>query len=392
MRAKTFLACTFLLISTMIAGGTTFKTLHSFDGYHDDSYPVPGVIIDPSGNLYGVAAWGNWYEGTIFELSPSGNDWTFHVLHHFDERDPEGAGPLGGLAIDEAGSIYGTASYDHGDYECGTVFTIDENGNFAVLHSFTGPDGCNPEARLTYSNGTIWGTTALGGANNQGTVFSMNTSGGSFQFKSFTKKEGTFPLSAVSLWGYGTTYKGGAKGQGNLYRLDPVKGMVNKHSFAADNKAGDLPMGDLLTLYVGGIRTIYGSNSYAGPSSGGSIYQFTETQPNSDRWQMRVLHSFSYSSDEGWAPNAGLIADASGNLYGTTNRGGPMDCGTVFRLSPGRYKNSKWVYTVLYSFDLDNGDGCSPSGNLVFDKSGNLYGTTQDGGEYYQGTVFELTP
>ncbi len=391
MRAKAILVCSFLLISCIAAGAATYKTVYSFSGYNDGENPFPAVIFDQAGSLYGVAAYGEESEGTIFQLTPTPGGWTFIGLHQFDLSDTEGAGPIGGLAIDEAGNLYGTASYDHGKTECGTLFKMSLSEGFSVLHYFTGPDGCDPESTVTYSNGALFGATKGGGAKGQGTVFSMNTSGGSFQFTSFTGKNGTQPLSALTPGGYGTAYSGGGNGQGIIYKLDPVKGIIRKHSFTVTGVAGYAPMGDLLALNVGGVRTMYGTNSAGGVGGGGTVYRLTEIQPNSDLWRVSVLHSFSSSSgsEQGWAPMTGLTADAAGNLYGTTDNGG-AGCGTVYKLSPA--KNNKWTHNVLYSFDASQSDGCQPTGGVVFDKAGNLYGTTQWGGDYSYGAVYEITP
>jgi len=403
MRAKAILVCTFLLISAVGVGAATYKTLHSFGGFGDGESPYPGVILDQAGNLYGVAAWGEVSEGTVFQLTPSPGYWTFNALHQFPlqdssppDGDPEGAGPIGGLARDEAGNLYGTASYGHTqDSWCGTVFKLSPSGShwtFTVLHYFAGADGCDPEAALSYSNGWLWGTTKSGGFKDRGTVFSMQTSGESFQFDSFSGKcKGHDPSSAFNLWGYGTTLRGGWKDLGNIYRLDPAKRLINKYSFTADGNAGYAPMGDLLALYVGGVRTIYGTTQAGGAGGGGTVYRLTEIQPNSDRWRISVLHSFSSSSGsgEGWDPMAGLTADSAGNLYGTTYRGG-LGCGTVFKLSPG--KNNQWAHTILHSFDNSYSEGCWPRGGVVFDKAGNLYGTTELGGDSGWGTVYEITP
>jgi uncharacterized repeat protein (TIGR03803 family) len=108
----------------------------------------------------------------------------------------------------------------------------------------------------------------------------------------------------------------------------------------------------------------------------------------------KVLHSFSGAPD-GANPTSSLVADAAGNLYGTSTLGGTdsaCDCGTVFELSPPAVASGSWTETVLYSFKGGNGDGKIPKGTLTFDKSGNLYGTTEEGGPDNPGTVFELTP
>jgi uncharacterized repeat protein (TIGR03803 family) len=384
------MTCVFLLISSIGAGAATYQTIHSFTSFSpDDENPFPGVIFDQAGNLYGVAAWGETNEGVIFRLTPSGSRWQFNRLHEFSMQDPDGAGPKGGLAMDESGNLYGTASYDHGDYECGSVFQVSASGAFNVLHQFAGPDGCDPESTLTYSNGKLLGTTRGGGAKGQGTVFSMDTFG-NIHSTSFTGKTGSQPLSSLTPWGYGTAYSGGGNGQGIIYKLDPTKGIIRKHSFTLTGVAGYAPMGDLLTLIVGGVRTIYGTTSAGGVGGGGTVYRLTEIQPNSDLWRVSVLHSFSSTtgSDQGWGPMTGLTADAAGNLYGTTVAGG-LGCGTVYKLSPA--KNNKWTHAVLYSFDPDQSEGCQPTGGLVFDKDGNLYGTTQWGGDWSYGSVYEIT-
>ena len=113
-------------------------------------------------------------------------------------------------------------------------------------------------------------------------------------------------------------------------------------------------------------------------------------------WHEKVLHSF--NGTDGWSPEAGLIFDAAGNLYGTTEYGGTggncgaYGCGTVFELTPNG--SGGWTETVLYSFCPQTGctDGANPAAGLIFDAAGNLYGTTEYAGAYNSGTVFELTP
>lgn len=404
MRTQTRVTlCALLLVFNVTVGAQTYKTLYSFTNWEDGENPYAGLTFDAAGNLYGVSAYDQVRNGgSLFRLSLSNGVWQLKVLHKFDgyyPEQPEGASPIGGLVVDEAGNVYGTTSWGRRWYDfdssCGSVFKVSQSG-FTYLRFFN-PDrseGCWPDTSLTYGNGLLWGTTGGGGLKGQGTVFSMGTSGDSFHFNSFSGSKGSGPSSAFSLWGYGTTCFGGGKGKGNIYRLDPVKGLISKFSFKPDGKAGYCPVGDLLTLVVRGVRTIYGTTTTGGVGGGGTVYRLTEIEPNSERWRMKVLHSFATGSAEGWEPWAGLASDGAGNLYGTTYRGGETDsdCGTVFKLSPGR--NNQWTHTVLYSFDYNNNfeDGCGPASGVVLDAAGNLYGTTVGGGEFDYGAIYEIIP
>ena len=393
MRMKTLALSAFLLIATMV-GAATYKTLHDFEDVNTGYWPYPGVILDQTGNLYGIASYGgaDYVDGLIFKLVPSPGGWTYSVEYEFGLDDPAGQEPLGGLVMDEAGNFYGTNSYSpFPGSDCGTVFKLAPPNTVTVLHSFTGSDGCHPQANLSYSNEWLRGTTPSGGASGQGTVFLISTSGDSFQSYSFEKVEGTTPLGGLNSWNYGTTGAGGTNAVGNVYRLDPVKGLVGNHKFRVDGQAGYAPMGDLLTGYVGSQRAMYGTTSAGGRGNGGAVYQLTEREPNSDRWALKTLHSF--TGVDGLNPWAGLSADPAGNLYGTTYNGGEWNCGTVFKLSPR--ESNRWKFTVVYSFKLDydeHWDGCGPSSGVVIDAAGNLYGTTLTGGIWDTGTVYEITP
>src|ERR1019366_3722492 len=104
----------------------------------------------------------------------------------------------------------------------------------------------------------------------------------------------------------------------------------------------------------------------------------------------KVLHNFNNDGTDGYYPEVGLIVDAAGNLYGTTTAGGAYNSGTVFELTPAG--GGSWTEKVLYSFNLNGTDGAVPEAGLIVDAAGNLYGTTYFGGTYLYGTVFELTP
>lgn len=400
MRAKEIFVCTFIVITALSVGASTYKTLHDFDRF-DGQGPKAELIFDQAGNLYGVTAYSesdNYTDGVVFKLSPSFGGWDFSILHGFDyadiyNPDPAGREPLGGVVIDNAGVLYGTNSFADDEWECGTVFRSSTSDWYAV-HTFTGPDGCVPKSNLRLSNGWLVGTTSAGGTSGQGTVFFLDTVSGAINTYSLEGiRAGSKPMGGLNIFGYGTAMAGGIYGGGTVYRLGPIsKRLEGRYSFTLDGPTGSAPMGDLLATYVNGVRTMYGTTSSGGRLGGGAVYRLKENPTKPENWQISMLHAF-YGRD-GLNPLAGVTADAAGNLYGTTSKGGAWGCGTVFKLSP--QPANTWKFTVLYAFNPGNpdsgGDGCSPNSGVVLDAAGHLYGTTQDGGWYNWGTVYEIIP
>ena len=177
------------------AGVWSEKVLHSFTG-PDGAGPSTSVIFDSHGNIYGSTLTGGKQQcnmegmagcGTIFELMPKKGGWTEKVLHNFALNGKDGFFPTSGVILDAAGNLYGTTpSNDYlalcdnpGAVGCGVVFELIPNANGTwtekILHSFTGPDGANPNGRLTFdkARNLYYGLTANGGAYNDGTVFSI---------------------------------------------------------------------------------------------------------------------------------------------------------------------------------------------------------------------------
>ena len=365
--------------------------LYSFTGTPDGSQPLfTGVIFDQSGNLYGVTAFGGLYnQGTVFELTPSpGGTWTETVLYSFT-GGPDGGQPMGGLVTDGMGNLYGTTSQG-GSPGCGTVFALSPSGSggawtYTVLHAFIpfSDDGCSPQADLMY-DGSIYGTTAGGGHTNQGTVFWMSTSGGGYTNAYFTRNGGADPFGGLNNRGFGATCLGGKQNQGVIYTLAYHAETIR--SFTIGGKAGTCALGDLLAV---GPYEMYGITWLGGAGGGGTVYQLSPNRYRSETWVLSVLHSFPSSEGDGFYPLAGLTADSAGNLYGTASLA-KTSAGIVFELSPEAKHPNKWTETVLYAFS--GPDGSSPTSNLVFDNAGNLYGTTQYGGDSNKGVVYEVTP
>ena len=389
MRVKSIVVLIFLLFSVSSGQAANEKVLYSFTGGADGSNPNAGVVFDQAGNLYGVTVWGGAYgQGAVFQLTPSpSGTWTETVLYNFT-GGTDGGWPIGGLAIDEYGFLYGTtATGGDPSSQCGTVFALSPaRWNFKVLHAFTGgKDGCSPQADLYYDGLRLYGTTTAGGSDSYGTTFMVWTSGDEYWAWYFLGTSGRFPLGGVNGLGYGTTYDGGKDRKGTIFELSWGHNIKLKYAFNASSKVGYLPVGNLATQSVGGVWSMYGTTSAGGVGKGGTVYRLTESQSRTDTWVVSVLHSF--SGPDGDLPFAGPVLDRAGNLYGTTVLGGSGRNGTVYRLMPG--SNNQWTHTVLYGF-TNGTDGGQPGSGVVLDDAGNLYGTTFAGGAYHQGVVYEI--
>jgi uncharacterized repeat protein (TIGR03803 family) len=261
------------------------------------------------------------------------------VLYSFT-GGADGAEPVAGVIMDKAGNLYGTTQYG-GPFSSGTVFKVDTTGKETVLYTFTGgrggTDGYFPEGLIGDAAGSLYGITQLGGNFSFGTVFKLDGTG----------KETV------------------------LYRF-------------TGGSSGDQPVGGVILDNAGNL---YGATQGGGTSFAGTVFKLNTTGKKT------VLYSFLGGAD-GVYPAAGVIADAAGNLYGTTQYGGGLNCfgdgcGTVFKLE----KTGK--ETVLYSF-TGGADGASPVAGLVRDSAGNLYGTAYFGGDPLCsggcGVVFKIAP
>jgi len=353
-----------LIFSSSAGAQATFKTLHNFKVGKDGYAPSAGLIFDQVGNLYGTTEYGGVHNlGTVFQLTPNQNGgWTESVLYSFcsGTHCADGKYPLAGLIFDQAGNLYGTTSGGGAHNSSGTVFqlTPNQNGGWTehVLHSFCSrthcTDGRQPTAGLIFDQaGNLYGTTDERGGHNRGTVFQLTPD---------------------------------QKGAWTEHVL---------HSFCSrtDCTDGGFPQAGLIFDQAGNV---YGTTELGGaPNNSGTVFQLT---PNQNRgWTERVLYSFCSLPDctDGLYPEAGLIFDQAGNLYGTTAGGGAHnDSGTVFQLTPNH--NGGWTERVLHSFcpRTNCTDGADPKAGLIFDQAGNLYGTTFVGGAQGWGTVFQLTP
>jgi uncharacterized repeat protein (TIGR03803 family) len=311
----------------------------------------------------------------LASVMPSAQGQTFTVLYSF-MGGPDGRFPSG-VVRDNAGNLYGTTSSGGAFTYYGTVFKLDTTGNETVLYSFTGgADGAQPEAGVIEdAAGNLYGTTVFGGDLNLGTVFKLDNTGKETVLHSFTGgADGAQPVTGVILDKagdlYGTTPFGGTDtcfdGCGTVFKLDKTGKETVLYSFM-DGADGSVPEAGLVRDAAGNL---YGTTSFGGTDTCfdgcGTVFKLDKTGKET------VLYSFTGGAD-GAQPYAGVILDKAGNLYGTTDGGGDLSLGTVFKLNRAGKK------TVLYSF-TGAPDGLSPLAGVIGDAAANLYGTTALGG------------
>ena len=380
------LAFAMLLVVTMCAMQTaqaqSYTVLYSFTGGLDGLLPEGGLTLDAAGNLYGTTPVGGAYlYGTVFRLDSNGR---LTVLHNFSGQDA--IYPNAPLIRDAEGNLYGTTASARGADLYGTVFRLDTNGTFTILHNFVSADGEQPGGGLIRdAAGNLYGTTSYGGYH-FGTVFKLDPRGTFTVLHIFNDWDGSNPFGALLRDGagnlYGTTYGGDPHGVGvavgEVFKLDKVGTLTVLHSFDQQEE-GKNPLVGLKhdaagnffgTTYEGGDLTCNA------PYGCGTVFQLDA------HGLLTVLHTF--TTADGINPGS-LCRDTAGNLYGTTFLGGAYGFGTLFELHPTTRR-----FKVMHNFG--NGiDGRSPLTGLIRDSAGNLYGTTNEGGASHRGTIFRVS-
>jgi uncharacterized repeat protein (TIGR03803 family) len=337
---------------------------------------------------------------------------TLRTLYNLGAEQGDGTFPWG-IKFDHDGKLIGCASLDgYNRNENGAIFQLTpppEPGGawmHTVLYRFRGaPDGDTPECVPTIApNGSIYGTTYLGGANSLGTVFVVKPPAVPgdpwierpiYSFGAFAG-DGINPNAGVSLRQgrlFGVTSGGGATGEGTIYVLDPPAapgaGWTETilHSFGAGDDAA-FPLGELAIDAAGNI---YGNSILGGTHNVGAVYRVSPPMQPGGAWTGTVLHSFEGS--DGSSPEGPLLIAADGSLYGGTGGGGPNEGGTIFKLTPPT-GDGPWTHEVVFAF-TGGRDGGSPAGGVRMDAQGRLWGTTQNGGSglpNFGGVLFVLHP
>jgi len=349
----------------------------------------------------------------VFAMASAKAASTEHVLYNFKYKSTKGANPNAGVIRDAAGNLYGTTMLG-GAFNFGTVFELSSKAGGGwtekVLHSFKGQqkdDGTDPWGSLIFdSAGNLYGTASGGGPCGGGIAFELVPhKNGNWTEKILHNfgcgSDGAEPLVALIFDTagnlYGTTYYGGTSscndgngaGCGVVFELTPQTGgswtETVLYNFSASGGDGTYPEASLVLDAAGNL---YGTTTSGGAFNLGTAFELT---PQSRAgWTERTIHSF--DGNDGSYPYSNLIFDASGNLYGTT-AGGTLNGSTVFKLTPNA--GGSWTQKVLHYFNT-SADGVYPLASVIFDKAGNLYGTTLGGGSdtcYLGcGVVYELTP
>jgi|HubBroStandDraft_4_1064222.scaffolds.fasta_scaffold28532_1 uncharacterized repeat protein (TIGR03803 family) len=340
----------------------------------DGKNPAAALIMDGGGNLYGTTVSGGANNGgAVFKLTPIATGWTYNVLYSFCSKAlcADGGTPHAGLIMDGTGNLYGTTTGGGPNQSTsGLVFKLVPSGNGwteTVLYSFCTQSNCTDGAQpygtlIMDAAGNLYGTTAAGGNRN----------------------------SACS-----------ANGCGTVFELSPtVSGWTEKvlYRFCSQSNCAD-GVQPLAGVAMDGVGNLYGT-TFSGGSTAGVIF---ELMPSGSSWTEKLLHAFGSSASDGDSPQANLIIDGAGNLYGTTFNGGGSgfgtcagSCGAVFELSS---TDSTWSENTLHGFG--DGDGAFPAAGVIMDGAGHLYGSTSgggsgahvcflDGGNYGCGVAFQL--
>jgi len=393
----------------------TEKTLYSFcsDGKScKDGWRPGGVVMDSSGNLFGVTfSGGKHVAGVVFEFEPGTGQYT--VLHDFCSKTgcKDGANPNQmNLVIDVDGNLYGTTTRGGNKTDAGVVFELvrtEAGWHHVTLHSFCSQtnctDGAEPLTGLTYAGAAagqlydgvspLYGTTNSGGSGEEGTggtVFSITPKSGSKQWSeqvlySFCTQphcaDGVNPLVPlyIDTQGniYGTTPLGGQNGEGGVvFELSPSGSTYTEsvlYSFCSEKNCAD---GNGPTGVIEDSQgNLYGTAG-VGPNNDGLIFKLSL---NGTQWEFTDLADF--DGKNGAQPDGTLIMDASGNLFGTTYKGGTKGTGTVFEFNGS--------IQTLYNFCKT----CvGPTTGVIEDSAANLYGVSGSLGEMHQGTLYELSP
>ena len=382
--------CALLLLVARPAQAQTEAVLNSFSDIPDGASPTSRLTFH-NGSLYGTTKNGGAYgNGSVFQLSKANGQWTETLLYSFCPAAPsctDGQNPTYSyVTFDNTGTkMYGT-TYLGGSSGNGVVFELSQSGNTwteTVLHSFAdSPDGANPINGLIMDKaGNLYGTTYAGGA-----------AGGNGTVFEMSQSGGIWteqPLYAINSNGSGLIMDSAGNIYGTTFSsafemVSNGTGGFNLVTIFTFNPANAKTQGQnpMGTLAFDGAGNLWGTTVLGGANNFGVLYRLVK---GTKGWTQNVLGSFSAHTGEN--PYAGVVFDSSGNIFGTTSSAGFYGGGTVYELMKS---GNTYVPRIVFSFNGE--DGGEPLASVIVDNSGYLYGTTVIGGTTGNGTVFEVNP
>jgi uncharacterized repeat protein (TIGR03803 family) len=374
-------------------------TLASFNG-SDGADPFGSLITDAAGDLFGTTNGGGANpSGTVFEIAKTKSGYASTPISLITFTGADGAYPAASLIADAAGDLFGTTQ-DGGADGDGTVFEIakTKSGYASVpttLVSFTGADGQGPLGSLIAdAAGDLFGTTYQGGADNDGTVFEIAKTKSGYTSApttliSFTRANGAAPYGSLTADAagdlFGTTYQGGADNDGTVFEIAKTRnGYASAPTTLVSFTGSDGydPDGSLIADAAGDL---FGTTIDGGTNGDGTVFELARTKGG---YASAPTILVGFTGADGANPYGDLIADAAGNLFGTTFQGGADNDGVVFEIAKTK---SGYASTPTTLVTFTGPDGEAPFGSLIADAAGDLLGTTSAGGADAYGTVFEIT-
>jgi uncharacterized repeat protein (TIGR03803 family) len=367
---------------------TTLVNFTGSSGAVLGSSPRASLVLANDGNFYGTTATGGVGGfGTIFRLTPAGALTTLVQFTGTGGVFP-GTTPTGSLIQGADGHLYGT-TVTGGANNLGSVFRVTLSAGFTSLVSFSGTTGSalgsSPKGALAQlGDGTLYGTTQTGGANNLGTVFAMTPAGVMTTLVSFSGSTGAQLGSSPqgdlvegtdgSL--YSTTNGGGLNNNGTIFKFTAQGLLTTLVNLSAAPNLGRLAQG--------GDGKLYGATLGGGGAVGVGILQ--SGMPGEAPARLATLNPVTGTT--ALNARAGLLLGADGNFYGTTVAGGAVNSGSVFKMTPAG------VVSTMISFTGNTGTnpGSNPQSRLILGADGNYLGTTSAGGTGGVGTLFRMTP
>jgi uncharacterized repeat protein (TIGR03803 family) len=410
----------FITQAPSTAQASMLNILYSFCGVQycaNGEGPVGGLLRDSAGNVYGTTQSGGANGGgEVFELARSGDRYSFQVLYSFCPAGDcsDGSWPTSDLIMDTSGDLYGTTNSNSG-----SVFELVPNAKRTIwrlktLHRFCSEPSCADGTAgnaLTYAgaasgalydgSAVLYGTTNRGGANDGGVVFTLKPPAPQKRKWHYNTihdfcgpnctEDGERPAAALTMDSsghlYGTTVTGGIVRAGVVFELKRKRGKwveILIYQFGSKTGDGGFPASQMLLDSAGNL---FGTTALGGAHQGGTVFKLV---PNGRNSQLETLYSFCAQSScaDGSGPSGDIAMDPGGNIYGITSYGGDPDQqgGVVYGLNP--------TFHVLHTFCSESycQDGYWPVSGVILDGTGNVFGTTYQGGAHNGGEGFMLTP